>query len=112
MYKVKFSEHAMKTDGTAVLILNLGARWCMVSSTHWRLYHSGKSPWYSMNRRGDGGVRADLRALEKSLSPLLGIERRFLGFSARSPVASQNSIRIISPILATCPTRLQLPWFV
>ena len=66
-----------------------------------------------MNRKGDGGVRTDLGALEKSLSPLLAIERRFLGFLARSPVASQNSIRIYyfhdSSHLAN---PLHLPWFV
>lgn len=107
--KVKFFEHAVKTygsKGTAVLILNLGARWCMVSSTNRPLYHWGDSPWCSVNRRRRGASE-----------PIWVLWRREVCRRCRElnddslvfqPVAqSLHKIlfAFVSPILATCPTR-------
>jgi hypothetical protein len=82
--KVKLSlcltkHHAMKTywgsGDIALLILDLGTRWWVVSFTPQPLYPQGKNPWYQFDRRLGGPQSPSGRGgEEKNSQPPPGIE--------------------------------------
>ena len=117
LYKVKSSEHAVKTYRVVkvrlypFLALALDGVWSVPPTGR---FITGESvPGTQWIREGREASEPIWGALEKSLSPLPGIEQRTLGFPVRSPGASQNSICIYYfPHSNHMPNPLQNAWFV
>jgi hypothetical protein len=83
--------------GSVAYMFKLGIRFrSVVSFTPRPLYPQGKSDWHPLDRRSGGTQnKSGCCVLENNLSPLLGIELRFLGLPTYSLITTLTPSRLV-----------------